>query len=114
MNSMYLLLDILVLGAGAYILYAYFLMTKKGEIKENILMPKEVTMSQCKDKEGYVKYVAPKLLMFGIGAVICGVLGFINDYGQALGNWYMGVTVLFLVLLIWFAIGTRKAIKMFW
>lgn len=114
MDSMYLLMDVLVLGAGLYILYAYFLMMKKGEIKENILMSKEINMSQCKDKEGYIKYVAPKLLIFGIGAVICGLLGFINDYTQALGGWYMVVTVLFLVLIIWFAMSTRKAIKIFW
>lgn len=114
MDSMFLLIDILVSGYGIYTLYAYFLLVTKGEIKENILFSKSVSFHKCKDKEGYKKYIAPKILIFGIGTLICGVLGFINDYTGILGSWYLAVTVLFLILLAWYVTMTKKGVKRFW
>lgn len=114
MSSMFLLIDILITGYGIYALYAYFLMISKGEIKENILLSKTVSFKKCKDPDGYKQYIAPKLLIFGIGTLICGVLGFVNDYMGILGNLYLIVMGLFCVLLVWFVTVTKKSVKRFW
>lgn len=114
MDSMFLLIDVLISGYGIYALYAWFLMVKKGEVKENILFSKTVSFTRCKDKEGYKKFIAPKVLVFGIGTLICGLLGFVSDYTGLLGSLYLIVTVLFLILLAWFTAMTKKAVKIFW
>lgn len=114
MDSMFLLIDILISGYGIYALYAYFLMVTKGEVKENILFSKTVSFTKCKDKEGYKQFIAPKVLIFGVGTLACGLLGFINDYTGMLGGLYLVITVLFLILLAWFVAMTKKAVKRFW
>lgn len=114
MNSMFVLMDVLVAGCGIYILYAYILLTKKGEVKETLLLPADIKMSQCKDKEGYMAYIAPRLLAFGICALLCGGIGVVNDYTKFIGRAYIAITAVFLVLLIWFALSLKKSITMFW
>ena len=45
-------LDIIFVGAGVYMLYAWFLLTTKGEIKQEVLMSKDINLKKCKDLEG--------------------------------------------------------------
>ena len=111
---MFLLIDILIAGYGVYALYAYYLMVSKGEVKENILLSKTVSFRKCKDQEGYKRYMAPKLLIFGICTFLCGALGFANDYAGVLGNLYLVIMLLFCVILGWFVVVTKKAVKRFW
>ena len=54
MNSMFSLMDLVIAACGVYILYVWYLLKFKGEIKENILLPKDVPVKRCKDKAGYV------------------------------------------------------------
>ena len=39
MDSMFSLMDLIILGSGAYVLYCYYLLKFKGEIKEGLLLP---------------------------------------------------------------------------
>lgn len=114
MDSMFVLLDAIVLGCGVYILYAYYLMKVKGEVKENLLLNPTTPLKRCKDKKAYMEYMGPRLLALGIGALICGGAGLINDYTNFMGSWYLAITVVFLVLVIWFAVAVKKSVKKFW
>lgn len=114
MDSMFVFLDIIVLGCGFYILYAYYLMKVKGEVKENLLLSPATPIKRCKDKGAYIAYMGPRLLSVGIGALVCGGLGVVNDYTNFMGSWYLLLTLAFLVLVVWFAMAIKKAAKKFW
>lgn len=114
-SSIWSLLDIIFIGAGVYVFYAWFLMKTKGEIKTSILMSKDVDLRKCKDLEGYKAYVAPKMIVFGVAALIYGGAGLINTYVFALpGIVYGIIMILFLAVLIWFALAAQKGVRKFW
>ena len=115
MDNIWSLLDIIFVGAGAYMLYAWFLMTKKDEIKREVLMNKEMDLKKCKDREGYKAYIAPKMLIFGVGALLYGAAGLVNSYVTPLPAMVYNVLMFaFLIDLIWFALMARKGTEQFW
>ncbi|MDO5422962.1 MAG: hypothetical protein Q4F41_04470 [Eubacteriales bacterium] len=111
MDSMFIMVDLIITGFGVYLLYAWFLMAQKGEVKENLVLPKNMTMKRCKDKDGFVNFMKPKMLGFGIVMLICGLFGLLNDFTGVLGNFSLLITVIFLVAAIWYGVGTKNAIK---
>ena len=114
-SSVFGILDVIFVGAGIYVLYAWFLMKTKGEIKTSILMSKDVELRKCKDLEGYKAYIAPRMLVFGIAAILYGAAGLVNTYVTPLpGAVYGAVMALFLAVLIWYAMATRKGVQKFW
>lgn len=115
MDSVWSIMDIIFTGAGIYALYAYVLLKTKGEITTSILMNKDVDIRKCKDIEGYKRFVAPKMLIFGIAAVLYGVLGLVNTYVSPVPQtFYFGAMGVFFVILIWFAFQTKKGVELFW
>ena len=114
-NSIWSVLDVIFVGAGIYVLYAWVMMKTKGEIITSILMSKDVELRKCKDLEGYKAYIAPRMLVFGIAAILYGAAGLVNIYVTPLpGAVYGAVMALFLAVLIWYAIATRKGVQKFW
>lgn len=96
-------------------LYAWFLMKKKGEIKQEVLMSKDIELKKCKDLEGYKAYIAPKMVVFGVSAVIYGGMGLVNSYVTPLPSMLYNVMMfVFLLVLIWVradgAKGNRKVL----
>ena len=57
MDSMFSLMDLIILGSGAYVLYCYYLLKFKGEIKEGLLLPKGTNVKKCTDKAAYTREV---------------------------------------------------------
>ena len=114
-NSMFALMDLIVLGCGVYILYAYYLLVVKNEIKQGVLVPQKTDTKKCKDFEGYKKFMAPKVLIFGISACASGGLGLFQDYVAPV-NAYLdfGLFVVFFAVMVWFLMSTKKAEKLFW
>ena len=75
MDSMFSLMDLIILGSGAYVLYCYYLLKFKGEIKEGLLLPKGTNVKKCTDKAAYTREVENKVLVYGIVVLICGGCG---------------------------------------
>lgn len=114
-NSMFALMDLIVLGCGVYILYAYYLLVVKNEIKQGVLVPQKTDTKKCKDFEGYKKFMAPKVLIFGISACASGGLGLFQDYVAPVNAYlYFGLFVVFFAVMVWFLMSTKKAEKLFW
>ncbi len=114
-SSVFGILDVIFVGAGIYVLYAWFLMKTKGEIKTSILMSKDINLKKCKDLEAYKAYIAPKMLIFGIASLVYGAVGLINANVYALPlPVYFAVMAFFMAVLIWFAYATRKGVQKFW
>lgn len=114
-NTFYGLMDIIILGCGLYILYAYYLLMAKNEIKAGVLISQKVDPKKCRDFEAYRRYISPRVLALGITAVISGGVGLYQDYVAPVSFYlYVGLFVLFFAVMIWFVISIRKAEKLFW
>ncbi|MDO4634213.1 MAG: hypothetical protein Q4B01_10185 [Eubacteriales bacterium] len=114
MDSMYSILDILVCVCGLYVLYTWYMMKFQGEIKEMILIPKDVQVKKCKDKAGYIAFISNKLLIYGIAVLVCGVVGIVQDtMGLPLAV-YIVVMAAFLAVTVWFSLQAKKGIADFW
>ena len=92
-NTFYGLMDIIILGCGLYIMYAYYLLMAKNEIKTGVLISQKV----------------------GLTAVISGGIGLYQDYVAPVNTYlYVGFFVLFFIVMIWFVVSIRKSEKLFW
>ena len=114
MDSMFSLMDLIILGSGAYIIYCYYLLKFKGEIKEGLLLPKGTNVKKCTDKAAYIKEVANKILLYGIAVLVCGGFGVLETQTGLLGKWYLLVIVVFLAVTFWFALVVKKAGEKYW
>ena len=115
MGDFYLIMDMLISAAGVYVVVQYIMMIKSGKVQQNMLLPKDVDAKKCKDPAGYIKYIGSRQLVFGLAAVLCGVLGLIQDVTKAsYGIVSMIGTVIFLVCTVWYAAGMRKAMAEYW
>ena len=109
--DMFVLMDLLITAFGGYILYGWRVMSEKGEVKENILLTKDISMKQCNDKEGFIRFIQPKAADFWNRHDSLRLLGLVNDLTGMLGTVYIAVTVIFVVFVIWFAVTIRSALK---
>ncbi len=115
MDNIWSMMDIIFAGAGAYMLYAWILMKKTGEIKTSLLLSKEVDIRKCKDLEGYKNFMAPKMLVFGITALVYGGYGLVNSYVFSMPMpVYWAVMAGFFAVLVWFSVQSRKSVELFW
>lgn len=111
----YVLMDIIIIIFGGYIIYQYVLMKKDGTIKASMLLPKDLNVKRCKDVQGYIQFIGPKQLAFGVTALICGVIGLVQD----MTGWnsmivYIPSIVICLACVVWYTRSMKKAIKEFW
>lgn len=112
-NQMFAIMDFIMVGAGAYLLFAWYLLQFKNEIREGVLVQPGMAR-KCKDVEGYKKYIAPKLLLFALCAVASGAIGLYSDYVKPINSIvYLGFTGIFFVVLVLFVVFTKKAQEMF-
>ncbi len=114
MDSMFSLMDLIILGSGAYVLYCYYLLKFKGEIKEGLLLPKGTNVKKCTDKAAYTKEVENKILLYGIAVLICGGFGVLETQTGLLGKWYLVVIAVFLAVTFWFAMVVKKSGEKYW
>ena len=112
-NQMFTIMDFIMLGAGVYLLFSWYLLQFKNEIREGVLVQSGMAR-KCKDLEGYKRYIAPKLLIFALCAIASGALGLYSDYVRPVNSiFFLGCTVFFFIVLILFVRYTRKAQEMF-
>ncbi len=108
-NSIFGIMDFLIIGAGIYILYSWYLLMYKGEIKEGVLVS-QGWAKKCKDLDGYRKFIGTKLLALAVVAFLSGGVCLYSDYVKPVpSSIYLGVTALFFIVLIWFITQTKKA-----
>jgi uncharacterized membrane protein len=107
---MYTILDMIIIACGIYVLNGYYQLKTKGIIKEGLLLPKGFPATRCKDKEGYISEMSPKLLIYGITLLLCGILSYLQNLFQLFGLFYLLMLAVFLGVTIWFTKQTKKAI----
>lgn len=114
-DSIYALMDAVIVGSGVYIIYLYINMITTGKLRQSMLIPQNLDVKKCKDVPGYIAYTGIKQLVFGIVAIACGAVGLVQDFTQLIGVVpYLITIVLFFAYAIWFGFQIKKAAKMFW
>lgn len=114
-NSMFSIIDIIVVACGIYALYLYIEMKRTGKIKENMLLPKGLNVKKCKDTAGFIQSIGMQQLILGITAIICGGAGLLQDYAQLPGPViYFAAMFLFLASAVWYTVSTKKALAKYW
>ena len=113
-NSLMSVMDVIVLGAGVYVLYGWFMLMFRGEIRQGLMIPKDVRPKDCKDFEGFKSYMGIRSLILGILAVANGAMGLYQDYVQPVPpTIYWIMFGAFLIFLIWYAYCSKQALKLF-
>ncbi len=117
-NSFNAMMDIIVLLAGLYILYGYYLLTVKKELKHGLLVSDKFPAETCKDRDAYGSYIGLPTLLLGIAGVASGGIGLYKDYAHAASNVvnYANIILYFALLaaLVFFIVRTKQAQKQFW
>ena len=114
-NSFYGIIDLMIAVCGAYVIVQYVLMVRTKKLRSNLLLPKEVNLSKCKDQEGYINYIGIKQLAFGVTACLNGILGLLQDFEIAvvpLAN--VAAMVIFIAAAIWYGYAYKQGIKKYW
>lgn len=114
-DSIYALMDAIIVGCGVYVIYLYIDMIKTGKLRQSMLIPQNVNISKCKDVPGYIAYTGKKQLLFGIVAILCGGIGLVQDFTQMIGVVpYLITIAIFFAYALWFGFQVKKAAKLFW
>ena len=112
--SAFSLLDIIVVGAGLYMLYAYYILMTKNELKEGVLVSKNMGSKKCKDIEGYKKFMGIPILVTALMAIVSGGIGLYQNYvARVPALLYWTFYFCFIAVLVWFVVCTKKAEKRF-
>lgn len=124
MSLFSIILLVSLVGCGGYCVYTWLRLRKVWMLTDNrIMLPGNCTVADCKDPDGFLDFMAPKMLMFGLILIVLGLLylpGILNDSG--LLAWPklvfaildIGLPVVTVLLFIWFILVQRKAAKLFW
>ncbi len=111
MSTFYFVIDFVIIGCGVYIIGQYMTMVRKHEVGQSML-PKNVPASRCKDIDGYIKKVGPRMIGCGVALVLCGFLDLMQDILMIENLVFsIAVMVVFLVVIFWYGFGLRKAVE---
>lgn len=108
---------ILLFGMGLYLIYTVIRLKRECMLFDSkVLYPGNCSKDDCLDPDGFMDYIAPRMLIFALGLILCG--GF-----SALVLWVPGLKskltatlelVLPLAVLGWYIFVSRKAAREFW
>ena len=105
-------MDLIILGSGVYILYAWYLFAFKNELKQGVIIPKDTDPKKCKDPDGFRNYLAPRTLVFALSAIASGGVGLYQDYVRPIPPAvYWVLYIVFFACVIWYIVAARKAMK---
>jgi len=98
----------ITLACGLYCFYASYLVKQTKQIKKSIFFTKDLENKRCKDKAGYIEESVRLMLVVGSATLVYGVCDLLNTYVLELGYWFLALLVLFLGVLIWAIITSKK------
>lgn len=95
------ILDIVITVLGIYLICVTLGMKKDKKINKMFLAPEE--LKKVKDVEGFINFVSPVCLIFGVITIILGILGLVSGlvYEIKYYNWIE--MIIFVITLIIFA-----------
>ena len=119
-NILVLLLAGMLVWACANVLIAIIRLNRTYDLTPNrFIYPANCKPEHCRDVVGFVSFMTPRLLTFGILGVILAAFYVVNELTglfSFLPDWFSsGVSLfLFIPLFVWYVIFINKAAKRFW
>ena len=116
MGMMDMILMVSFFGGGFYCFYTYYIQSKSKEVLDNkISCPTDCKGKDCLDPEMFIKFIQPKVLIFGIGLLVFGGIN-LYVYVTKTKDMFINIitVVLPLLLLLWYAMCVYNARKRFW
>ena len=127
LSSFDLFFNIISFAAGTYCIYTWFkLVQSKQLFQSQVLIPKDKTPAECIDEEEYIRYMQPRLLIFGLVFFLDGAFRLLDSKLGLLDRWLAGangtVTLiaeqgdlwLCAICVIWFGVCWMRALKKYW
>lgn len=74
------MVDFIFLACGAYLVGTSVMAKAQGNIAANVMLGKNVTESDIKDKVGFIDFMYKRLLLSGVMIIIGSIIHLINDY----------------------------------
>lgn len=111
--EMGLMLDAFIAIMGGYFIYKAMEMKRTGNLAKGIMVGKDIDLSKARDVNGFIVYMFPKTIVVGACAVICGIVGIINDLYGGLAMVQLALTGIFFVVVVIFGYLAVKAQKKF-
>lgn len=112
-----MLLLVMMLGVGIYCIYTYIRLRRECSLFPNkFLYPGNCKPEECVDIDGFINYILPRIMIFGVAILLCGAA-----YGLLEIVWKInhiainiGSMVLPLAIFGWYIYVQRKAADLFW
>lgn len=105
-DTFMLLFDAIIMFYGLYMIYSGYQMKKTHQPPNLVINPAELI--GARDVKGFCDAMFKPLILFGVVAVVYGIVGLINDlYAELPVINFLSVGV-FLVLCFWFLKETKK------
>ena len=110
--DMMVIFDVIITIMGTYIIFSTIKMKKDGMVP-NLFVPVE-EMTKCKDQPGFIAFLFPRAIIFGLVSAIFGIEGVCNDMFLNLGQIVNVIMiVVFIVAWVWFSMQLRKGKEKF-
>ena len=105
-DSFMLLFDVIILAYGLYLVYSAYQMKKTHQPSNLIINPTDLV--GARDPKGFCDAIFKPTVLFGVVAVLYGLVGFVNDrfLDEPIINFVS--IALFLILCFWYLKETKK------
>ena len=107
----FIIIDAVTLILGIYIIFVSLRMKKSGQIE--ITFVAEDEMKKIKDTAGYIAYIYPKSLVFGIVIFVISIVAIVSDCLKKIPYWSYVEMIIFVAVIIWFSNMLRNAREKF-
>lgn len=111
LDSIYNMLDLLVLGCGFYAMYSAWILQREGKIVRTFLVFKETDVDSCKDLQGFANCMSPKLWALGGVMAAYGGVSLLNTYVVSIETLFWVMMAVFFAALFWYGYEVKKAMK---
>lgn len=108
---MIIIFDIVIFAYGVYAVYAAINMKKTQKLTSFFTGGDNAPV---RDVRGYIDAIYGKTIVMGSVAAVFGSVGFVNDYITPLPFIMKALMLLFLTVVIWFAVSLNRAKRQFW
>lgn len=116
-NTISLLLVAMLIGCGIYCIYSFIRLRKEFYLFPNkFLYPGNCAPESCTDVVGFIDFISPRILLFGIALILFGIAFGVIDIVLHVNSVVIDIAsmVVPLALFVWYVLAQRKAAKEFW
>ena len=119
MNDMMILFDlivtILLVGGGIYAIYSCLNLKKEQYLFENkILYPSNCSPDDCLDPAGFIAFIVPRMLYFGVMCILFGIFTLVTSFMEMGTIVMIAETVAVLAVFVYIGFMNNRSAKYYW